>query len=107
MGVVSTLGVLKDGEAFSVSLSELPPAPWSGRGWIRLSSHLYCGYRRLHMIVPPVSSPVELWEPSAVFLWQGDRSLPLVSSRPGRVGGKGGNGTPIKCGWEDVVFGVV
>ena len=60
MGVVSTIGVLEDGEASSVSLSELPPALWSGRGWIRLSSHLYCGCRRLHMIAPPVPSPMEL-----------------------------------------------
>ena len=68
MGVVSTPGLLKDGEVSSVSLSELPPALWSGQGWIRLSSHLYCECRRLHMIIPPVPSPVELWEPLEVFL---------------------------------------
>ena len=43
MGVISTLEMLEDGEASSVSLSELTPALWSGRGSIRLSSHLYCG----------------------------------------------------------------
>ena len=68
VGVVSTPGELEDGEASSVFPSELSPAPWSGRGWIRLSSHLYCGCRRQHMIVPPVPSPVELWESSAIFL---------------------------------------
>ena len=83
VGVVSTLGVLEDGEASSVSLSELPPALWSRQGRIRLPSHMYCGCQKLHMIVPPVPSPVELWDPSAVFLWQGDRLLQLVSSRPG------------------------
>ena len=82
VGVVSTLGVLEDGKASSVSPSELPPALWSGRGWICLSSNLYCGYQRQHTIVPPVSSPMELWEPSAVLLWQGGRLLQLASSRP-------------------------
>ena len=51
VGIVSTLGVLGDSETSCVSLSELPPALWSGRGWVRLSSHRYCGCRRLHMIV--------------------------------------------------------
>ena len=68
MGVISSFGVSEDGDASSVSPSELPPALWLRRGWIRLSSHLYCGCRRQHMIVPPVSRPVELWEPSAVIL---------------------------------------
>ena len=39
--VVSNLGMLEDGEASSVSLSELPPALWSWRGWVRRSSHRY------------------------------------------------------------------
>ena len=81
--VILSLGVLEDGEVSSVPPSELPPALWLGRGWIRLSCHLYCGCRRQHMIVPPVSRPVELWEPSAVILWQGDRLLQLASSSPG------------------------
>ena len=81
--VILSLGVLEDGEISSVSPSELPPALWLGRGWIRLSCHLYCGCRRQHIKVPPVSRPVELWEPSAVILWQGDRSLQLASSSPG------------------------
>ena len=83
MGIISSLGVLGDGEVSSVSPSELPPALWLGRGWIRLSSHLLCGRGSQHMIVPPVSRPVELWGPSAVILWQGDRSLQLASSSPG------------------------
>ena len=56
------------------------------------------------MIDPPVPSPMGLWGPSAVFPWQGDTLLPLVSFRLGRVDEKGGNGAPTKCGWEDVVF---
>ena len=43
MGVISSLGVLEDGEVSSVSPSELLPALWLGRGWIRPSSHPYCG----------------------------------------------------------------
>ena len=82
MGVISSLGVLEDGEASSGSPSELPPA-LLGRGWIRLSSHPYCGCRRQYKIVPPVSRRVELWEPSAVIFWQGDRLLQIASSRPG------------------------
>ena len=101
---VSTLGELEGGEAPFLSLSELPPALWSWRCWIRLSSHLYCGCRRQHMVVPLVPSPVELWEPSAVFLWQGDRLLQLDHPARSGVDKKRGNGAPIKCGWEDVVF---
>ena len=57
------------------------------------------------MIVPPVLNPVELWEPSAVLLWQGDRLLQLAHHPArGGVDKKGGNGAPSKCGWEDVVF---
>ena len=52
------------------------------------------------MIVPPVSSPVRLWGFSAVILWRGGKLLPFASS----VDEKGGNGTPVKRGWEDVVF---
>ena len=55
------------------------------------------------MIVPPVPSPVELWEPLAVC---GKETGYYRSHHPtrGGVDGKGGNGAPIKCGWEDVVF---
>ena len=80
MGVISSLGVLEDGEVPSVSPSELPSTLWLGRGWIRLSFDLYCGCRRQHMIVPPVSRPGELWESSRVILWQGDTLLQLAPS---------------------------
>ena len=104
MGVVSTLGVLEDGEGSSVSPSELPPALRSGRGRIFLSSHLYCGCRRQHIIVPPVSSPVQLWEPSAVISWQGDRLLQLASSRLGWSRREGWEWRYEECGGEGVVF---
>ena len=58
------------------------------------------------MIVPPVPSRMELWEPSAVILlWQGGRGY-YRSHHPARGGvdETGGNGAPTKCGWEDVVF---
>ena len=73
MGFISSLGVLEDGEVSFVFPSELPPTLWLGRGWIRLSSHLYCACQRQNMKVLSVSRPVKLWELSAVNLWQGDR----------------------------------
>ena len=54
------------------------------------------------MIIPPVSSPVELWELSVALLWQGDRLIPLAPSRPGGVDEEGGNGALVECEWEGV-----
>ena len=39
--IVSNRGMFEGGEASSVSLSELPPALWSWRGWVRPSSRRY------------------------------------------------------------------
>ena len=38
------------------------------------------------------------------ILVEKDRLLQLAPSRPGGVDEQGGNGAPVKCGWEDVAF---
>ena len=56
------------------------------------------------MIVPPVPSPVRLW---GLRQWScGEEASYYRSHHPawGGVDEKSGNGAPVKCGWEDVVF---
>ena len=56
------------------------------------------------MTIPPVPRPAEFWELSVVHPWQGNRLVQLASSRPVWSRREGGNGAPVKYGWEDVAF---